>query len=381
MTKNNKRLQEIFDKYVNSRATEGEIGELWDYVDDPLYASEIDYLLGVDYNRSHDELGLSEGQKVQMLQSIFAKEHRSGTIKKLWIKIAVAASLLMVVSIGINYLRRNSSPKQVAYTQDIPAGKKGATLILANGQKIMIKDALEGRLAIQSGVKISKNAAGQIVYEVSTNDVDAIGYNTLSTTRGEEAQVRLPDGTLIFLNSASSLVYPASFSKQEKREVSLTGEAYFEVHKDKNHPFIVKSKGQNVEVLGTHFNINAYPNEVSVKTTLLEGSVKVNDRILKPDEQSILSKENLDIREIDAEEVVSWKNGMFLFDDESLNSIMRKIERWYDVEVVFEPNVDQNKLYGGGVSRYDSVSKVLEKLAMAGKINFKIEGRRIVVMK
>jgi ferric-dicitrate binding protein FerR (iron transport regulator) len=303
--------------------------------------------------------------------------------RRLWPRIAAAASIVLVLGTAIYFYTGRNKDQVITETfaNDVAPGKNAATLTLANGQKILINDALAGKIAMETGVKIIKTATGEIRYEITGSNSGEIAYNTLSTTRGEQTQVRLPDGTLVFLNAESSLKYPTSFTGLGKREVSLTGEGYFEVAKDKKHPFIVESSNQKVEVLGTHFNINTYSNETSVRTTLLEGSVKVNDRILKPNEQSVLANGNIKVAEVEVDNVVAWKNGTFLFEDEPLNSIMRKIERWYDVEVVYDKAVNKDKLYWGGVSRYDNVSKVLEKLSLTGNIHFKIEGRKITVMK
>jgi hypothetical protein len=301
---------------------------------------------------------------------------------KLWAGVAVAAAIAIIIfGTGLFYNASQVPKDENFVVNDVGPGRNGATLTLANGQKILINDALVGNIVIQSGVKISKSANGQIIYEITNSNSNEIAYNTLSTTRGEQTQVRLPDGTLVYLNAESSLKYPTSFARLDERKVSLAGEGYFEVAKDKAHPFIVESNDQNVEVLGTHFNVNTYANEASVKTTLLEGSVKINNRILKPNQQAVLTNGQIKIQQVDVEHVVSWKNGNFLFEDEPLSSIMRKIERWYDVDVIYDKGINTEELYWGGVSRYDNVSKVLRKLALTGNIHFKIEGRRVTVMR
>lgn len=189
----------------------------------------------------------------------------------------------------------------------------------------------------------------------------------------------------MFLNAQSSLKYPTSFANTAKREVALSGEGYFEVAKDKLHPFIVATDKQRVEVLGTHFNISSYPDEENIRTTLLEGSVKVvsgsSKSLLVPNQQASMGKDGLKVREVNVDEVVSWKNGMFAFSDLPLEEIMKKIARWYNVEVVYEQGVNKAEAYGGSVSRYDNVSRVLSKLELTGSVHFKVEGRRIIVTK
>jgi ferric-dicitrate binding protein FerR (iron transport regulator) len=245
------------------------------------------------------------------------------------------------------------------------------------------------------------------------------GLLTAATPRGGTYQITLPDGTKVWLNAASSLKFPASFGSLKTRSVELTGEGYFEVAKDKAHPFIVATAKQEVQVLGTHFNINAYNDEGSTKTTLLEGSVSVSslplysssrgkrsderplghatsrdlsyrrddgggrdDVVLKPNQESVLTN-NAQIRvtDVTAEDAVAWKNGDFVFRGEALESVMRKVARWYDVEVVYADDVPRDVVIGGYVSRSRNISVVLERMAKTGRIKFKIEGKKITVMK
>lgn len=393
MEKTNKRLAQIFDRYVNKIASEEEKIELWDYINDPLFTVEVNELLEKDYTREHNDLGLNEHQKSDILQNVFAQ----GNLKKtrtiqFWPKIAIAASILIIVSLG-GYFYINKQPDklhaEIAYANDIAPGKNGATLTLANGQKILIKDALNGNIASQSGVKISKTADGQIFYTITQSETDGaeqeIQYNTLSTTRGEQAQVRLPDGTVVFLNAESSLKYPTRFAKSDKRLVSLSGEGYFEVAKDKAHPFVVQSAHQKVQVIGTHFNIMAYKEDKTIKTTLLEGAVKVNTRsnskTLVPGQQASVDPDHISVIDhVDLEDVVAWKNGYFKF-NENLEGIMNKIARWYNVEIVYEMKPAQDVVFGGEISRSKNLSTILKIMELEGNVHFRIEGRRVFVMR
>lgn len=314
-------------------------------------------------------------------------------IRKLWPRIAVTAAVLIVVfGAGLFYYstQLEKQANVVAYGKDINPGRNGATLTLANGQKILINEALAGNIANQTGVKISKTKEGQIIYEIVGDNSNKLEYNTLSTARGEQTQVRLPDGSLVFLNAASTLKYPTRFTNLQKREVSLIGEGYFEIAKDKAHPFVVSTEKQKIEVLGTHFNINSYADEAYTKTTLLEGSVKIvplsyqdgsKPVILKPDQQSVLTDNSLKIDEVNSENAIAWKNGLFVFEDEPLQDIMKRVSRWYNVEIVYENGVNKNTQFWGSVSRYDKVSKVLEGLELTKGVHFKIEEGRITVMK
>jgi transmembrane sensor len=211
-------------------------------------------------------------------------------------------------------------------------------------------------------------------------------YNTIETPKGGQYRIDLPDGTMVWLNAGSSLRYPNRFAGQE-RKVALTGEAYFEVAKNKQMPFRVVSGKQVVEVLGTHFNINAYTDEASVKTTLLEGSVNVllqethQSELLNPGQQAVVkyNGSSIVVQPVKVEEAVAWKNGYFMFVDADLESIMRQLARWYDVEVAYEGNLGSLK-FGGMVSRSKSIAQTLRILELTGNVRFKVAGRRVTVM-
>lgn len=306
-------------------------------------------------------------------------------------RFAAAACILIIAGISIYFYKRMISENHSAHTNlvsQIQPGKNGATLTLANGKKIRLMEAAEGELAKESGVVVTKTKSGELIYTVRERTGAWAGsekLNELTTANGETFQVQLPDGTKAWLNAASSLKFPAAFSGIE-RNVELTGEAYFEVSKNKLKPFIVMAKGTRTVVLGTHFNIMAYKDEPVVKTTLIEGSVQLSKGnikvVLKPGQEGRMANNDTEfsVTEVDANAAVAWKNGLFVFEDESLENIMKKIERWYNVEVVYQ-DVDKSLQFGASISRHDSVSDVLEWLELTGGIHFKIEGRRITVMK
>lgn len=303
----------------------------------------------------------------------------------LWPRIAAAAAIIIAVGAGLFYFNQRPTIAEQNHIvkNDIPPGHQGATLTLANGKKIKLADAVNGQLAKEAGVVITKSANDQLVYEIKETGTEPTNkINILSTAKGETYQVRLPDGTLVSLNAASSLEYPANFNSLKERRVKLTGEGYFEVAKDKAHPFVVTTSKQEVEVLGTHFNINSYRDEPVSKTTLLEGSVRVNDNtILKPGEQAnVLPDAKVEVAIVDVTKVVAWKNGRFMFENESIESIMRKLARWYNVEVIFQDDV-RDIPFTAFISRSDNISKILNKITYTQNIHFKIEGRRITVMR
>ncbi|WP_316793339.1 FecR family protein [Pedobacter frigoris] len=298
--------------------------------------------------------------------------------------LAYAAAIAVVLSVGLLFYNNTNKTKQdyISVTQaEVKPGKIGATLTLANGKRIALSDAANGELATESGVVIKKAADGQLIYEIQSQVSGANEINTISTAKGETYRLRLPDGTWIWLNAASSLSYAPALKKDGLRTIKLIGEAYFEVAKDKMHPFIVETSKQKIEVLGTHFNVNAYSDEALTRTTLLEGAVLLNhSTILKPGQQGTINASGkINIEMVDVAEAIAWKNGKFIFNSEDISSVMRKLSRWYDVEVVYEGNHPETT-FTGVISRYDNISKILDKINSTGAIHLKLEGRRIVIM-
>jgi transmembrane sensor len=312
---------------------------------------------------------------------------RSAVVKK-WRYYAAAASIILVTGLGaylINKSPTNGTPS-VQYANDILPGSNKAMLTLANGEKIKLDSQL-GELATEDGVKITKSD-GLVVYIAGNGHplaTNPISFNTIETPRGGQYKVNLPDGTRVWLNASSSIKYPTTFAANQ-RKVELQGEAYFEVAHNKNSPFILSTKQQNVRVLGTHFNVSAYPDEATINTTLLEGKVAVTgegiNAILLPGEQSVLEAKTNQIRvqNADLESALDWKNGDFVLKNERLEVIMRKVSRWYDVEIVYEDSAPRNLTLGGWVSRSKNISAVLKIIESTGKVHFKIAGRRVVVM-
>lgn len=309
--------------------------------------------------------------------------------RRLWPRFAAAASIVLALGTAVYfYAGRNKDQfTSEVFANDIAPGRNGATLTLASGKKILINDALAGNIASEAGVRISKTKDGQIVYEIVDGGSTTNAYNTLSTTRGEQTQVRLPDGTLVFLNAESSLKYPTSFARLARREVVLSGEGYFEVAKDKSHPFTVESDGQKIEVLGTHFNVHAYKGEDELKTTLIEGSVKVmgalsgSSKILKPGDQSRLLGNSIEVKQVNVSDMVAWKDGIFRYDGATLEEIMRDVARWYNVKVTFQNESVKKEQFFLTTNRYDKVSGMLKLLQGMKVATFKIKGNEIIIDK
>ncbi|SDK25745.1 FecR family protein [Pedobacter sp. ok626] len=316
---------------------------------------------------------------------------RMGKAVRLWPRIAIAASVAICMAVGLIYYQsaKDQTVNDLSGLATIVPGGNKAMLTLADGSKIDLSNVSKGTFANQSGITITKAADGQLIYTVvESKGEEKMQFNTIETPRGGYYQILLPDGSKVWLNAASSLRYPANLTAMNERRVELKGEAYFEVKKANHKPFIVATDKQEVEVLGTHFNVKSYADDNSTKTTLLEGSVQVIPKssgisgvILKPGLQAELKSNGLKVLTVEVEDEIDWKNGDFVFKEERLESIMRKIARWYDVQVIYRDDVPKNVTLEGLVSRAKSISEVLSLIESTGKVHFTIEGRRIVVTK
>jgi len=303
---------------------------------------------------------------------------------RLWPRIAAAASIIFAISVGGYFMLYKKMPIQRAVqNQDIAPGSNKAILTLASGQKIILNGAKNGQIARQGQTIIQKTADGQVIYEADANESSAITLNTMTTPRGGQYWVTLPDGSKVLLNASSSLTYPVAFNGKE-RKVTLTGEAYFEIVHNRKIPFRVVTKGEIVEDIGTHFNINAYEDESLVRTTLLEGGINISSssqtKILKPGQQAVLKGDQLKISDADTEDAIAWKNGRFIFDSENIQGIMRKLSRWYDVDINYQGEVPV-QTFSGDISRFENISQVLELLEKTKSVHFSITGRRVTVIK
>lgn len=301
--------------------------------------------------------------------------------RKLWpLMVAVAAAIATIV-VGVWLYTANhavlNENAEVASQLDIVAGKNGATLKLSNGETIALSNA-------QDEILIGDNKIRYADGSEVLSDQEALGASavTASTAKGQTYAFILPDGTKVWLNADSKISFLQQFVRNT-REVLLDGEAYFEVAKNKNVPFIVKSPGQEVEVLGTHFNVKRYADGTAGKTTLLEGSVVIKSaslkRELKPGEQAVNDGYTLAVGKVDTEDVIAWKNGYFRFNEARLGQIVSELERWYDVEIVLEDHLADIQ-FTGKISRNKHMNHLLHIIQRTININYKIEGRRITIM-
>ncbi|SEA65481.1 FecR family protein [Pedobacter hartonius] len=307
-------------------------------------------------------------------------------------RFAVAALICFSAGIGVYlmFAGRNDG----VFENDVDPGKNQAVLTLENGKRIKLTDAENGELATLPGMRVSKTKNGELMFQV-TGSSPTVGnskksLNTIETPKGGQYMVCLPDGSKVWLNAASTLSFPTTFDVT--RNVALSGEAYFEIKKDKAHPFIVTSPKQTVQVLGTHFNVSSYPEDIVVKTTLLEGSVRVsglqkgtetssNVLILKPNEQSVNNGLTMNVGQVEAENEIDWHNGTFAFKRETLGEIMKELARWYDLKVTYQDTALQQLHFVGRASRYAKISDILCQMQLTKEVKFKITGKEITVMR
>ncbi|MFD2556502.1 FecR family protein [Sphingobacterium tabacisoli] len=381
------RFRQLLQKYADGEelSTEEELllSQAYDQaLDEEMDAVNSDVSLG-----PADYIGDNLRERIQ--QQIETKTKRPFRFQKL--QYVAAVLLFGFVGFAGAYWYLGSpitKDKELAVTNDILPGENRAMLTLSDGSLIALNDVEDGTIATQDGVRIDKDADGKLIYKVGEQKQElSHRLNTISTPKGSRYQIILPDGSTALLNAESSLTYPVCFSEKERR-VEMTGEVYFEIKKivaskgTGNKPFFVKTATQEVQVLGTHFNINAYTDESVVRTTLVEGQVKVNSKdgrsaLLKPGQQTVLGQ-SLEVREADIQEQLSWTNGDFVFRGATLESLLRQVSRWYDVEVDYPPHLAKIR-FTGMVSRSQPLSVIAKMIQSTKKAKVTIKERRFVV--
>ena len=401
------RLKYLLEQYAANASTPGETKELFGWIkiakDDELLKAKVKELWA----------GYEDGKQLPDVDwaAIYSKIVNTPMLGKrdLWLSAAAAAVIVVVLSAGAYFMMNRHKVKQTVATEsrqqfknnDVAPGGNKAVLTLADGAQIILDSAGTGAVTQQGNIKILKLGNGRLSYN-SLNGSSALPatgkilYNTISTPRGGQYQVVLSDGSKVWLNAASSLRFPTSLTGKE-REVQLSGEGYFEVaavDSKGGHgtvPFKVSVNGAEIEVLGTHFNINAYNDEAAMKTSLLEGSVKVTkgstSKMIRPGEQAEIENQNnsvnpkITVGSIDVDAVVAWKNGRFIFRGNSIQSVMRQLVRWYDVDVSYEGNVTDEEFVGViNRSRYENISEILEMLEKTRTVSFELNGHHVTVM-
>ena len=394
-------------KHIREELSAGESIQLQNWVNESEEnrkffdkATDIKLLLTNARTKSENLQNVDLDQAWQELKELgweLPVEHKTKVIFFSWIKYAAAAAVILLIAGYWWFAPRKpkstpaETPTTVAVNDALP-GKVKATLTLDDGTVMILDSTAEGKVVQQGSIAV-KNKDGGLVYELKGKQSEIL-YNTLTTGKGETYATLLSDGTKIWLNSQSSVRYPVSFNG-EVRKVEITGEAYFEVsslpaspdvRREKGKiPFIVNAAGLDVEVLGTHFNVNSYNDEAAIKTTLLEGKVKVrsssgSQTILLPGEQARINRQTQKLdktREVDVDAEIAWRFGYFQFQGADLPTFMRQLERWYDVQTVYEGQVPQHKFLGK-IPRKMNLSQVLE-LLQAQEIHFRIDGKKIIV--
>lgn len=364
--KNEQEIKTILEKFRNGTASEEELAflESWylEYVD----AGLADMPLTERIAATDLVWAALEKQAAPKLRPVFG-----------WRRIAAAVLVLVIgVAAYLLFSRNNHQPLTVAELTgtrfDIAPGYNRAIITDASGKTVELDSSRRGITVGENKVSYDNGAS---INEFK--DGETIKMMTLQTPKGGTYQITLPDGTRVWLNAATTLHFPSAFQGTE-RKVELSGEAYFEVAANNKLPFRVISKGQTVEVLGTSFNLNSYPDENATYTTLIEGKVRVANTTLLPGQQAINNNAGIRTQEVNTDAVLGWKNNYFVFQGEKIDAIMRKISRWYDLEIVYEGNITADD-FGGRVNRYVNVSQVLKKLELTNKVHFKISGKKIIV--
>ncbi len=387
------RISYLLEVYSNRKATPAEEEELFEWAkkgNEQPFKKHIEKLLS-DYNSNELVPAVEWERMYERIMEEKASLHVHPKARKMiWVRSAAAAIVLFLLGTAYYYIAGHKQPQKVSVFQqtktiDIAAPNSvNAVLTLSNGEKIILDSTGNGVVAMEGTVNVIKLPNGELAYEGSSENIE---YNTLSNPRGSKViSLVLADGSKVWLNAASTFKYPTAFVGNE-RKVEVSGEAYFEVSHNAAMPFIVSKGETSIRVLGTHFNVNAYDDESSVNVTLLEGSVKVvkgnEDVLISPGQQAEVSNNippsnPIEVHTADIDETMAWKNGLFSYKGADIETIMRQVSRWYNVDVVIEKPVKE-KFYAQ-VSRNTDVSNLLKMLEATKAVHFKIEGKMIKVM-
>jgi ferric-dicitrate binding protein FerR (iron transport regulator) len=382
-------LKDLIDKYLAETATPGEEKKLLEWYHE-LDNSEAPILFS-----SEKEKNLLFSRVRKKLEMHIDKDTIPlRPIRKMIYRPVAVASALLLFAVGgylihINYRQHIDTSLHTTAKHDVVPGGNKAVLTLADGSIVVLSDVKNGQIAQQGNVLVKKTADGQLVYTTGYTDKTQNVYptvmNTITTPKGGKYHLLLSDGTQVWLNAASSISYPVVFTGKN-REVSVTGEAYFEVVHNSEAPFVVNARGISVKDLGTQFNINAYDDEPTIKTTLVDGSVKLStihsllSTVLISGEQAVVNKQGSIHKEtgVDIEHTIAWKNNLFIFSGDDIQTIMRQLNRWYQVEVEYQGNMS-NRHFSGIISRSNNLSAILKMLETTEKVRFRVEENKIMV--
>lgn len=407
---NKMTIKDLIDKYAAETLSEEEARELARMLEDENQRAAIEELISESYMSNEYASPETTGQKArfeQLMQermkqaggTVVPSAHRIHLLRTAWLRYA-AVFLLTIGLATLVYLQINKprTDQSVTYSNrqmptEIGPGSEKAILTLADGTTIELDKANTGAIAKQGSSSIIKLEDGQVAYNTNELPQHQVMMNNISTPRGGQFRLTLPDGTGVWLNAASSITYPVAFTEQERR-VQVSGEVYFEVAKNKHKPFIVDINDKaTVQVIGTHFNIHSYPDENDIQTTLIEGSISLmagqstvarSPVILKPGQQAVmnvkrqtLSRHLFQVRTVDTSQAIAWKHGIFNFNGADLQSVMKQLERWYDIEVQYEHAVP-SIIFKGKMYRNVKLADVLDMLTAMG-VRYKMEGKTIII--
>lgn len=400
-----KSLDNLFERYLNNQCSPAEVKALLTY-----FNIEEDHVQLKSLIRQHMEDAMAEDESTDArlqalsdsgfikIKDAISEQYIKDPIrtiplyKRKWYLVAASVSILLLASTALYVFQQRKDTVVIAQKNkpvqhlDIDPGRNNATLTLENGTSIVLDSAANGTLAQQGNADVQK-INGKISYlqTKETQNSNPV-YNTVATANGNQYQLVLTDGSKVWLNAASSIRFPATFTGNE-RKVDITGEVYFEVAKDATKPFKVSFKDKSgapeeIQVLGTHFNVNAYPDEPEMKTTLLEGSVRIKNTIgvkmLAPGQQARITTKGIDIKkDVDIDQVMAWKNGYFIFDNTDVYTLMRQVSRWYNVEINFDGKVTEDG-FSGKISRDVPLSKIIKILEM-NDVHIVADGRKITI--
>lgn len=393
-----KKEQQIWQRYREGRCSEDELRQLEDWYNDWNIENRM-LLTEVELEQAEQIIRSKVMEQVGFdIIEVQLSDDRLPTVKKLSLLriVGVAATIIFMLGLSISiYVKTRSSSYAIvetnqSYEDDVAPGKNTATLTLSDGKVLTLSDKKNAvvinasELSYSDGTKIDNKKER----ESSVNKPTSM--HTITTPRAGQYQVILADGTKVWLNAASSIRFPASFDGAKQRRIEIVGEAYLQVFKDKKVPFIVVSSTQEIEVLGTSFNVNDYLEESFAKTTLVEGAIRVrslkeanNNKLnttLKPGQESLIRGQDIEVRSANVHEAIAWKDGDFRFEDKTVIEIMKQIARWYDVDIVYKSDVSDVKL-NASISRDRNLSQILKMMEKTGEVKFKIEGRKIIVTK
>lgn len=388
----------LLNQYANDQLTETEAEEFFKLIHLEGARELLEKMAETESNGGHSSMNLPEANWHRIWEKIEQAKRSAPVAKRQTnlVKRFRMVAILLLVALGAVYFLYNrnntkSVPIAVQYKGDVAPGHNGAVLHLSDGSTVVLDSAANGTVALQGDIQAVKINGG-LKYVGKTSE--AI-YNTITTDKGRQWQLQLPDGSKVWLNAASSIRYPLGFTGKE-RMVEITGEAYFEVKHNDRQPFIVRVNNKaEVQVMGTHFNVNAYDNESHIATTLLEGRVQVKrldvgnahaSVTLQPGQQAEWKENSLPgginlVKSADIDKIMAWKNGLFNFEGASLEEVMRQLERWYDIDVVFEkPKTDIR--FGGKMTKGITLNEMLEILKgfEGSDLKFRLEGKRKLVV-